>query len=242
MDYKEKYEEALERAKKWYFAPNSNKIPTFANRVIKEIFPELKESEDERIRKQIKAFIKSRGSQITQSKTDAWLAWLEKQGEQKPTEWSNEDEEKLIMCCKFLRDASVCIDYDVPHKEDIEKCFQWLKSLRPQNHWKPSEEHVDLEKIVKSYFDIKHFDVRITTNGDGLLKFARHISRLVRDASFKLYNESSFGNNSGDIDSEIEATIKMNDLWGDLLPSTLIQYTAYHFYKLGLKAGKEEKK
>ena len=42
------------------------------------------ESEDERIRKQIKAFIKSRGSQITQSKTDSWLAWLEKQGEQKP--------------------------------------------------------------------------------------------------------------------------------------------------------------
>ena len=37
-------------------------------------------SEDEKIRKQIKAFIKSRGSQITQSKTDVWLAWLEKQG------------------------------------------------------------------------------------------------------------------------------------------------------------------
>ena len=93
MDYKEKYEEALERAKKWYFAPNSNKIPTFANRVIKEIFPELKESEDERIRKHLIGCLKfslkgaedqddagcSRQKDIEAYK---WgLAWLERQGE-----------------------------------------------------------------------------------------------------------------------------------------------------------------
>lgn len=41
-------------------------------------------TKEEKIRKQIKAFIKSRGSQITQSKTDAWLSWIEKQGEPNP--------------------------------------------------------------------------------------------------------------------------------------------------------------
>jgi len=52
---------------------------------LERIFPELaenkdeKEIEDERIRKQLKAFIHSRASLITQSKHDSWIAWLEKQ-------------------------------------------------------------------------------------------------------------------------------------------------------------------
>lgn len=53
MDYEQKYKEALERAKKWYYAPNADKMPTYANRIIKEIFPELKESKDEKTRKEI---------------------------------------------------------------------------------------------------------------------------------------------------------------------------------------------
>ena len=75
------YDKALELAESYYDDPNCFK---HMEGCLEHIFPELKESEDERIRKQIKAFIKSRGSQITQSKTDSWLAWLEKQGEQKP--------------------------------------------------------------------------------------------------------------------------------------------------------------
>lgn len=54
MTEKEKakaYDEAIGRAKKWYNAPNIDKIPTYGNRIIEEIFPELKESEDEKIKK-----------------------------------------------------------------------------------------------------------------------------------------------------------------------------------------------
>lgn len=40
----QRYDEAIERAKKWYNAPNINKIPTYGNRVIEEIFPELKDA------------------------------------------------------------------------------------------------------------------------------------------------------------------------------------------------------
>ena len=82
----QKYDEAIERGKSLL---SDNKI---GNAWIYKLLPELaesedeKESEDERIRKQLKAFIHSRASLITQSKHDSWLAWLEKQGEQKPVD------------------------------------------------------------------------------------------------------------------------------------------------------------
>ena len=79
------YDKALERAKKWCNAPNIEKIPTFGNRIIEEIFPELAESEDERIRKGLIALLKfglEDGSAIApgfnETKEQA-LAWLEKQ-------------------------------------------------------------------------------------------------------------------------------------------------------------------
>ena len=185
----DKYSEALERAKQG--------LP------IDEIFPELKESRDERIRKAIKEAISSYWTDVTQAIEDciAWLekhkyteedmdraykcadevqykrgyeaaiAWLEKHGEQnhtveevdnlhdylygeqKPAEWSEEDEKEIVMCCKFLHDASQCIDYDVSHKEDIVKCIQWLKSLKTKNHDKPTEEEMSaLEKFVYGGF------------------------------------------------------------------------------------------
>lgn len=81
MDYEKAYKEALERAKKWYYAPNADKIPTYANRIIPEIFPELKESEDDRIRKEITEYITHYKDCITDEEYNSWIAWLEKQGE-----------------------------------------------------------------------------------------------------------------------------------------------------------------
>lgn len=52
--------------------------------LFEHIFPELAESEDERIRKEILDYIdKATGCQ-------RWITWLEKKGEQKPA-WSEED-------------------------------------------------------------------------------------------------------------------------------------------------------
>jgi hypothetical protein len=79
--YEKKYKEALERAKKWCNAPNVDKIPTFANRVIEEIFPELKESEDNRVRKWLIDTLKGYHHLFEEggvTKEDM-LAWLEKQ-------------------------------------------------------------------------------------------------------------------------------------------------------------------
>lgn len=79
MDYKKKYKDALERAKRLTFDINTlQKIREF-------IFPELRESEDERIRKEIIASVEC-NSGLTQSRKAEIYTWLEKQKEQKPIE------------------------------------------------------------------------------------------------------------------------------------------------------------
>ena len=83
MTEKEKakaYDEAIERAKKLY-----------GDGITEEIFPELKESDDDRIRKWIIDDIRYNinneplNNSEYKKKAEKAIAWLEKQGEQKPT-------------------------------------------------------------------------------------------------------------------------------------------------------------
>lgn len=79
MDYEKVYKEALERAMDAYKDTDRHLKAT-----IERIFPELKESEDERIRKELISFISDRKNWFPKEETKtSWLAWLEKQGEQK---------------------------------------------------------------------------------------------------------------------------------------------------------------
>ena len=80
MNYKEKYEQALENFKKIKSANSDNKeLVNF----IEYEYPELRESEDERIRKEI---IQSIQDNMCVIHKDKCIAWLEKKGEQKPIE------------------------------------------------------------------------------------------------------------------------------------------------------------
>ena len=85
-----RYDEAIEKAEKWYNAPNVDKIPTFGNRIIEDIFPELKENKKEwieKIRQELKSYLGHRKTEQI-SESDAvhqWIAWLEKQDETKRT-------------------------------------------------------------------------------------------------------------------------------------------------------------
>ena len=83
MNYEEKYKEALERASKLRV---QNPFDT-VGQMVEHIFPELKESEDERIRKGlIKAvsfMLKGGVLKDTDVTREEALAWLEKQGEHK---------------------------------------------------------------------------------------------------------------------------------------------------------------
>lgn len=75
INYKEKYEKALERARVYWETDNDNTLDIKAKGTMEYLFPELAESEDERIIKEIIQSIK--GSMIVIHK-DKCLAWLEK--------------------------------------------------------------------------------------------------------------------------------------------------------------------
>ena len=75
--YEKKYNEALERARDvyTYYCDDREQL-----RKIESIFPELKESEDERIRKEIISFLKDFEKDHYRSVNfNSWIAWLEKQ-------------------------------------------------------------------------------------------------------------------------------------------------------------------
>ena len=81
-DYEQMYKEALERCKSWMKGEHPETF-TQAIKAAEFIFPELKESEYERIKKEILEIvsISGNGNQFEEIKD-----WLEKQGEQKPTD------------------------------------------------------------------------------------------------------------------------------------------------------------
>ena len=95
MDYKQKYEEALERARKINSGEGVAAPSDYT--ICETIFPELKESDDERIRKEI---IQSIQDNMCIIHKDKCIAWLEKQGEQKFPSLS----EKEIVCLKRILD------------------------------------------------------------------------------------------------------------------------------------------
>lgn len=87
MDYEQKYNEALQKIieliekgkeKGWTI--------TSYEKDFKEIFPELKESEDERISREITEFLvdfnNGEYERPNENTIDSWLSWLERQGEQ----------------------------------------------------------------------------------------------------------------------------------------------------------------
>ena len=125
------YDEALERAKS--FQEN------FGGDYAGYIFPELKESEDEKIRRDILAYFNGKKEKDKQPVLDLWIAYLEKQKEQKPAEWSEDDEQIL----KGILDCYKSMNPDWRN---------WLKSLRPQNHWKPSDEQIRPLEYAIEYF------------------------------------------------------------------------------------------
>ena len=108
MDYKERLrlaKEALESG-------------SYDKDTIEYIFPELKESEDERIREKI---CKLLWDNAPYEEAQEYIAWLEKQGEQKPA-WSEEDEQYLLVCKNAL------VKYQITDKGDAYIIYHWLKN------------------------------------------------------------------------------------------------------------------
>lgn len=216
-DYEKKYKEAIERAKDFM-----NGEVHFALRrgesVACWIFPELRESEDERIREWLIRLISTNGYRELESdpmpcnRMDI-LSWLERQkcpsqreiddaylkeicdakheiekqkpvelGEVyekirreiidtihraandngvhiseclenkyiayldmlKPVEWSEEDEKHITSIIDIIRVYETSWLTDSEAEESMDKDIEWLKSLKPQNRWKPSDEQLTI--------------------------------------------------------------------------------------------------
>lgn len=111
MTEKEKakaYDKAIERAKKWQNESNIDKID---NRIIEEIFPELKESEDEKIRKEIISILRNAYWTSNKNRFNELVAWLEKQ----------RDKDKLIQESKFQNYFRIFIQ-----RKRLSKFFEWV--------------------------------------------------------------------------------------------------------------------
>ena len=123
MDYEKKYKEALERAR----ALNEGKTTgAFGETVCEYIFPELKESEDERIRKQILAFLKEfERDHYRNLDFSSWITWVEKQ----KLTWSEKDDYYRENLITWLNCGVVRVDL----RKDF---IDWLNSIK-----KRMEEH-----------------------------------------------------------------------------------------------------
>ena len=117
------------------------------------LIPELKESEGERIRKQIEQIlIEHDWSATYRISKDDCLAWLEKQKEQKAAEWNDEDEQAAKeIRAMFNRGTFLC--------PDIQFLSNWLVSVKDRitrPHWKPSEEQ--MEALLDAQIPGKKYD------------------------------------------------------------------------------------
>lgn len=128
MDYEKKYKEALA----WI----SSLHPTMEGAVrenAERYFPEIKESEDERIKKDLYAFLDDvwhlgKDADFDKwGKADCsdWMEWVEKQGEQKPiTDFSNLRTWKYIVDAVLTEKEGVGQYLDSPFTEELSKKLQ----------------------------------------------------------------------------------------------------------------------
>lgn len=122
MTIEEKYYEALERASKLRV---QNPFYT-VSQMMEHVFPELKESKNERIRKEIIDYIK-----IGTYKKD-WIDWLE-----------NQDEKKLKWC---VEDKAII--------EDIIGYFQSERNLTTDEEYITElDKYCELLQRIKEYFE-----------------------------------------------------------------------------------------
>ena len=185
MDYEKKYKESLEKAKKMLASERGVVI-----KALESIFPELQESEDERIINQLISLVQSAGEVLLiPTNKEELITWLEKQkeqkpydesylqekiakatktwkgvdvdeylaevrGEWKPAEWSEEDEEIYKEVLQSFESVKFKEHHYATGKFTYAQVLSWLKSLKPQSPWKPSDEdEVRLINTTLSFLD-----------------------------------------------------------------------------------------
>lgn len=124
------------------------------------ILPELKDSEDERIRKEIVDFITSSNKYGTNERCEAWLNWLEKQG----TPEDKESEDELTWLKTFIEEEAYYLSMDIRDEADrkrltkLQNVLAWLEKQGK----KPTT--IDIDKMVLEYSQTKNSDFGLPIN------------------------------------------------------------------------------
>ena len=178
MDYKEKYEQAINFIKDLY--PHTS---DYVKEKLDDFFPELKESEDERVSKEIISAIK----EDWPGHTD-WIAWLEKQGEQEA--WTEEDKKMLKWVIGYLENKML----NAPMGEERTACknaIVWFEKLK--------DEQKSVDKVEPKFKvgDLIKYDkdgevnrvVEITSDGYKL-EYSSHILCFSSQDNWELVEDS----------------------------------------------------
>lgn len=162
MDYKIAYIEILEKLRKfldcWRNCPTDNYsyedvIDDLENRV-----PELKENEDERIRRELIDFIKDAKQSLELQERDnnkwqieqfeIYIAWLEKQGAKK---WSEEDTATISRAISIVKwTVNGNPSYAIINKQGADELVERLDFIKERHTWKPSEEQMTALRRMKA--------------------------------------------------------------------------------------------
>lgn len=178
------YDEAIEKAEKWRNAPNINKIPTFGNKIIEDIFPELYEPEDEKIRKWLIAQLELKSDMINNSRELELMIlksidWLEKQGQSKKTSiwkhWKNgiagNGDGKLTFLIKSgpTYSLSSCLSFECDYIElsELDNLMLEKQDNANEEYWRGYREgkqevldkYAELEKQIVQNINIPWHDV-----------------------------------------------------------------------------------
>lgn len=150
MDYEKAYKGARERCR-WQLA---NKL--ISEECATDLFRDIKENKDERIRKELLEEIEfiiphddetdSEGLILPSyhARIDRYKSYLEKQKEQKPAEWSEEDK-------RLLRTTLECLNYvSCQSKTSV---VNWLKSLPERFNLQPKQEWSEEDEANFAWFD-----------------------------------------------------------------------------------------
>ena len=194
MDYEKKYKEALERARA---LRNEAIEEEYAVDYIKDyetIFPELRESEDERIRKEIIGYLNSRVATAEETELlyfKRWIAYLEKQ---KDSKWSPSEDEMgvLYKLCYISNQVTDEDDTELTRLyQDLKReyfnghSFENMFPSEKQKEQKPEEKPInwteltwkdinELERIINNV----HYEFR---NGIGQESFGKEVLERFRD-------------------------------------------------------------
>ena len=133
------YDGLIERLKDLKFAYRFSPLSD----TIEEMFPELRESKDERIRKEIIAFITyyhtGQGNSVKYN--EDWIAWLEKQGEplDKIAERARTEKQRVLLT---ETNGAANIDWDTRSLRDVKLLLEYgldyIKKLEKQGEQKPN--------------------------------------------------------------------------------------------------------